>query len=161
MKKVVLFLACALSFVSCDSVRRLQRLYPDEFPIDIYKECVAYCDKKPQENINVDSLCGEWKWENWGGDKMGITLTSDGRYVYTSEWRDCSKVHIEGTYEWLPEQNKLVLHNYYTRKKIRKDRDLRLKFANLPHEEIIVVGCGNNCLQLYRLGGRIMYYMKD
>lgn len=160
MKKWVL-LTCVFAFVSCDSARRLQRLYPDEFPIDLYKECLDYYSpSKPQVYVDKDSLIGEWEWESWGGDKMGLTLTEDGRYIYTSEWKGCPKKQIEGTYGWVAEQNKLVLHNYYTRKQIRRDRDLRLKYANLPHQEMIVVMCKDNSLLLYRLGGVTTGYVR-
>lgn len=163
--KRVFYLCCVLALTSCDSVRRLQKMYPDEFPKDIYAECMEYYSGstrfKPQERVNPDSLCGEWTWESWGGDKMGLTLTTDGRYVYTSEWRDCPMRRIEGTYEWVAEQNKLVLHDYYTRKQIRRDHDLRLKYANLPHQEMIVIECKDNQLGLYLLGGITSYYVKE
>lgn len=160
--KMHYLLACLLFFISCDSARRLQRLYPDEFPIDLYKQCLDYYSpSKPQVYIDKDSLIGEWTWESWGGDKMGLTLTKDGRYIYTSEWRDCPKRQIEGTYEWVAEQNKLVLHNYYTRKQIRRDHDLRLKYANLPHCEMIVTICENNELSVYHLGSIILHYVKE
>ena len=161
MKKVLLLLSIVYALVSCDSVRRIQKLYPEDFPIDIYKECVDYCDGDLQEHIDKDSLYGVWTWESWGGDKMGLTLTADGKYIYTSEWISSPKKRIEGSYEWIPEQNKLVLHNYYSRERIRKDRDLRLKYANLPHEEMIVVECKDNTLGVYLLGGIMIYYATE
>lgn len=161
MKKVVLLLGIVHALVACDSVRRIQKQNPDEFPIDIYKECVYYCNGDLQEHIVEDSLHGEWKWKSWGGDKIGLTLTEDGRYACISEWRDCPKKIIEGNYEWMPEQNKLVLHDYYTRKQIRRDYDLRLKYANLPHKEMIVTMCKNNELMVYHLGGITIHYVKE
>lgn len=156
------YLYCVLVLVSCDSARRLQRLYPDEFPIDLYKECLDYYSPStPQVRVDKDSFIGEWTWNSWSGDKMGLTLTEDGRYIYTSEWRDCPRRQIEGTYEWVAEQNKLVLQNYYTRKQIRRDYDLRLKYANLPHCEMIVTMCKNHELSVYHLGSIIQHYVKE
>lgn len=161
MKYQVCFFSL-LMLMACDSDRRLQRLYPDEFPIDLYKECLDYYSpSRPQVYVDKDSLIGEWEWESWGDDKMGLTLTEDGRYVCTNEWIGSPKKLVEGTYEWVPEQNKLVLHNYYTRKQIRRDRDLRLKYANLPHREMIVTVCENNGLSVYHLGGIIQHYVKE
>ena len=54
----IILLSIVYALVSCDSVRRIQKLYPEDFPIDIYQECIDYCDGSLQENIDVDSLYG-------------------------------------------------------------------------------------------------------